>query len=90
MMTQKVVDFVTASIEEEKGGKELREEEDNDECIKLARGELLESGEEGREGEVEGSEGGDGPGGDGEGGAHLWLWIPHVGHSQCECPPRIC
>ena len=68
----------------------MGEEEDNYECTELGRGELLDGGEDGREGEVEGSEGGDGPGGDGEGGAHLWLWIPHVGHSQGEYPPEIC
>ena len=90
MMTQKVVDFITAGVEEEKGGEELGEEEDNDECTELGRGELLEGGEEGREGEVEGGEGGDRPGWDGKGGAHLWLWIPHVGHSQGEYPPKIC
>ena len=68
----------------------MGEEEDNDESIELTRRELAEDGEEGREGEVEGGEGGDRPSGEGEGGAHLRLGIPHVGHSQCEYPPRIC
>ena len=89
MTAQKVVDDLTAGVEEEKGGEELVEEENNDECIELTRGELAEDGEEVGEGEVEGGEGGDRPGGESKGGAQLWLWIPHVGHSQCECPPRI-
>ena len=90
MTTQKVVDDVTAGVEEEEGGEELVEEENNDESTELTRGELAEDGEEEREGDVEGGEGGDRPGGEGKGGAHLWLWIPHVGHGQCEYPPRIC
>ena len=90
MTTEKVVDDLTAGIEEEEGGEELGEEEDNDESIELTRGELAEDGEEGREGEVEGGEGGDRPSGEGEGGAHLRLGIPHVGHSQCEYPPKTC
>ena len=40
MTTEKVVDDLTASIEEEKGGEELGEEEDNDESIELTRGEV--------------------------------------------------
>ena len=56
----------------------------------LAGGELVEDGEEEGECEVEGGEGGDGPAGRGEGGALLWLRIPHVGHSQGQYPPRIC
>jgi len=40
MTTEKVVDDLTAGIEEEKGGEELREEEDNDESIELTRGEV--------------------------------------------------
>ena len=90
MTTQKVVDDLTAGVEEEKGGEELVEEENNDECIELTRGELAEDGEEVGEGEVEGGEGGDRPGWESKGGTHLWLWIPHIGHSQCEYPPRIC
>ena len=82
MMTHKVVDDLTAGVEEEEGGEELGEEEDNDESVEVAGGELVEDGEEGGEGEVEGGEGGDAPAGGGEGGALLWLRIPHVGHSQ--------
>ena len=90
MTTQKVVDDLTAGVEEKEGGEELVEEEDNDECTELTRRELAENGEESGEGEVEGGEGSDSPGGEGKGGALLWLWIPHVGHGQCEHPPRIC
>ena len=84
MMTHKVVDDLTAGVEEEEGGEKLVEKENNDECRELTRGELAEDGEEGREGEVKCGEGGNGPGGEGKGGALLWLWIPHVGHGQCE------
>ena len=88
MTTQKVVDHLTAGIEEEEGGEELGEEENNDHYIELARGELAEDGEESGEGEVEGSQGGDRPGGEGKGGAHLRSGIPHVRHSQCKYPPK--
>ena len=81
MMTHKVVDDLTAGVEEEEGGEELGEEEDNDESAELAGGELVEDGEEVGECEVEGGEGGDAPAGRGEGDALLWLGIPHVGHS---------
>ena len=57
MATQKVVDHLTAGIEEQEGGEELGEEENNDHYIELARGELAEDGEESGEGEVEGSQG---------------------------------
>ena len=36
MMTDKVVDDLTAGVEEEEGGEELGEEEDNDENAELA------------------------------------------------------
>ena len=65
----------------------MPEGENDDESAELVRVELVDDGEEEREGEVEGSEGGDGPGREGKGGAHLWLGIPHVGQSQCEHPP---
>ena len=52
MTAQKVVDDLTAGVEEEQGGEELVEEENNDECIELTRGELAEDGEEVGEGEV--------------------------------------
>ena len=67
----------------------MGEEEDNDHYIELARGELAEDGEESGEGEVEGSQGSDRPGREGKGGAHLWLGIPHVCHSQCKYPPKM-
>ena len=67
MSTQKVVDDLTAGVEEEEGGEELVEEENNDECSELTRGELAEEGEEEGEDEVEGGEGGDRPGGEGKG-----------------------
>ena len=90
MTTQKVVDDLTAGVEEEKGGKELVEEEDNDEHAQLTRVKLAEDGEEKGEGDVEGGEGGDRPGGEGKRRALLRLGIPHIGHCQCEYPPKIC
>ena len=50
---------------------------------------MAEDREESGEGQVEGSQGGDGPGREGKGGAHLWLGIPHVRHSQCKYPPKM-
>ena len=88
-MTYKVVDDIAASVEEQNGWEKVPEAKNDDEPTELVRLELVDDGEEEREGEVEGGEGGDRPGGESKGGAQLWLWIPHVGHSQCECPPRI-
>ena len=89
-MTNKVVDDVAAGVEEKKGGEKVPEAENEDEPAELVGVELVEDGEDEREGEVEGGEGGDRPGWESKGGTHLWLWIPHIGHSQCEYPPRIC
>ena len=89
-MTYKVVDDIAAGVEEKKRGEKLPEEEDKNEPAELVGVEVVDDGEDEGEGEVEGGEGGDSPGGEGKGGALLWLWIPHVGHGQCEHPPRIC
>ena len=84
-MTNKGVDLVAASVEEEKGGEKVPEGENEDEPTELVGVELVEEGEEEREGEVEGGEGGDGPGGEGKGG--IPIRIPHVGHAQGKHPP---
>ena len=68
----------------------MEKEENGNQPFELLRGELLEDGNEEGKGDVEGTQGGDGPGGEGKAGALLWLGIPHVGHSQCENPPKIC
>ena len=84
-MTNKVVDDVAAGVEEKKGGEKVPEGENEDESTELVGVELVEDGEEEREGEVEGGEGGDGPGGEGKGG--IPIRIPHVGHAQGKHPP---
>ena len=67
----------------------MPEAKNDDEPTELVRLELVDDGEEEREGEVEGSEGGDGPGREGKGGILIWDWMPHVGHGQGKQPPRI-
>ena len=89
-MTYKVIDDITAVIEEEKSWEKLPKEEKKDEPGELVQGELAEDGEDGGEEQVEGSEGGDRPGREGKSGIQIWMWIPHVGHSQGQYPPRIC
>lgn len=88
-MANKVVDDVAAGVEEKKGGEKVPEAENEDEPAELVGVELVEDGEDEREGEVEGGEGGDGPGGEGKGGIQIWVRIPHVGHGQGKHPPRI-
>ena len=88
-MTKKGVDHVAAGIEEKKGGEKVPEGEKKDEPTELVGVELVEDGEEEREGEVEGGEGGDGPGREGKGGIHHWARIPHVGHAEGKHPPGI-
>ena len=53
-MTNKVVDDVAAGVEEKKGGEKVPEGENEDESTELVGVELVEDGEEEREGEVEG------------------------------------
>ena len=61
----------------------------HDEPAELVRVELVDDGEEEREGEVEGGEGGDGPGREGKCGILIWDRMPYVGHGQGKQPPKI-
>ena len=88
-MAYEVVDDITASIEEQNGRENMPEGENDDEPTELVRVELVDDGEEEREGDVEGREGGDGPGGEGKGGILIWDRMPHVGHGQGKQPPKI-